>query len=71
MAPTLVMHGDADKLVPIYQAEILKKSCEAAHAPFKLVVREGKDHGWKEMGDDMKIFADWFDEHLRGLKPKE
>ncbi len=71
MAPTLVMHGDADKLVPIYQAEIFKKSCEAAHAPFKLVVREGKDHGWKEMGDDMKIFADWFDEHLRGLKPKE
>ena len=43
----------------------------SAHAPFKLVVREGKDHGWKEMGDDMKIFADWFDEHLRGLKPKE
>jgi len=35
------------------------------------MVREGKDHGWKEMGDDMRIFADWFDEHLRGLKPKE
>jgi len=71
MAPTLVMHGDADKLVPIYQAEIFKRRCEETHAPFKLVVREGKDHGWKEMGDDMKIFVDWFDEHLRGLKTKE
>src|SRR5438046_7632101 len=71
LPPTLVIHGDADKLVPIYQAEIFKKRCEEARAPFKLVVREGKDHGWKEMGDDMKVFADWFDEHLRGLKPKE
>ncbi len=71
MPPTLVMHGDADKLVPVYQAEIFKNRCLEAHAPFKLVVREGKDHGWKEMGDDMRIFADWFDEHLRGLKPKE
>jgi acetyl esterase/lipase len=70
MPPTLVIHGDADKLVPIYQAEIFKKRCQAAGVPFKLIVREGKDHGWKEMGDDMTIFADWFDEHLRGLKPK-
>ena len=70
MPPTLVIHGDADKLVPIYQAEIFKKRCTEAHAPFKLIVREGKDHGWKEMAEDMTIFADWFDEHLRGLKPK-
>src|SRR2546426_7243591 len=68
MPPTLVIHGDADKLVPIYQAEIFKKRCEEMGAPFKLIVREGKDHGWKERADDMKIFADWFDEHLRGLK---
>ena len=71
MPPTLVIHGDADKLVPIYQAEIFKKRCEELGAPFKLIVREGKDHGWKEMVDDMKIFADWFDEHLRGLKAKK
>ena len=71
MPPTLVIHGDADKLVPIYQAEIFKKRCAEAHAPFRLMVREGKDHGWKEMADDLKVFADWFDEHLRGVKPKE
>jgi hypothetical protein len=33
--------------------------------PVKLIVREGADHGWKNMGDDMKIFADWYDERLR------
>ncbi len=68
MAPTLVIHGDSDKLVPLYQAEIFKKRCEEMHAPYKLIVREGKDHGWPGMDADMKIFADWFDEYLRGIK---
>ncbi len=71
MPPTLIIHGDADKLVPIYQARIFEKRCQVENAPFKLIVREGKDHGWKEMIDDMSLFADWFDEHLRrpGSKP--
>ena len=68
MPPTLVIHGDADKLVPIYQARIFEKRCREAGAPFKLIVREGKDHGWAGMDVDMRVFADWFDEHLRGLK---
>jgi acetyl esterase/lipase len=68
MAPTLVMHGDADKLVPIYQAQIFAKKCEEVGAPFKLVVKEGADHGWPGIDKDLAIFADWFDEHLRGVK---
>jgi acetyl esterase/lipase len=69
MAPTLVIHGDADKLVPIYQAKIFEKRCREAGTTYKLIVREGKDHGWPEMAEDMSIFADWYDEHLRGIKP--
>src|SRR4051812_49385654 len=68
MAPTLIIHGSADRLVPLYQAQIFEKRCREANAPFKLIVREGKDHGWPEMGEDTKIFADWFDKYLRGLK---
>jgi len=68
MPPTLVIHGDADKMVPIYQAKIFQKRCEEVHAPYKLIIREGKDHGWPGMDADLKIFADWFDEHLRGIK---
>ena len=68
MAPTLVIHGDSDKLVPIYQAQIFEKKCAEMKAPFKLIVREGKDHGWPGMEKDLAIFADWFDEHLRGIK---
>ena len=64
MAPTLVMHGDADSVVPIYQAKIFEARCKEVNAPYKLIVREGKDHGWPGMEKDMEIFAEWFDGHL-------
>ncbi len=67
MPPILIIHGDADKLVPIYQARTFVKRCEEVGTPVKLVVREGKDHGWPEMGKDMELFADWFDKHLRAV----
>jgi acetyl esterase/lipase len=67
-APILIMHGDADKLVPIYQARRFVSQCESVGATAKLVVREGKVHGWPDMVKDEEIFADWFDEHLRGIK---
>ena len=69
MPPILIIHGDADTLVPICQAQTFVKRCQAVGSNAKLVVREGKGHGWPDMGRDMKLFADWFDEHLRGIKP--
>jgi acetyl esterase/lipase len=68
--PILIMHGDADKLVPIYQAEQFVKRCRELGVEAKLIVREGKAHGWGGLEKDLEIFADWFDEHLRGVKPK-
>jgi acetyl esterase/lipase len=70
MPPMLIIHGDADKLVPIYQAQTFVKRCEEVGSKAKLVVREGKQHGWPDMGKDMELLADWFDEYLRGIKPK-
>jgi acetyl esterase/lipase len=70
MPPILIIHGDADKLVPIYQSQTFVKRCEEVGSPIKLIVREGKLHGWPDMAKDMELFADWFDEHLRGVKPK-
>jgi acetyl esterase/lipase len=71
MPATLIIHGDADKLVPIYQAERFFKRCAdvGVKAPLKFVRREGKDHGWPEIGADVVLFADWFDAQLRGIKP--
>jgi acetyl esterase/lipase len=70
MPPSLIMHGDTDKLVPIFQAQSFEKKCKEVGAPFKLIVKPGADHGWAGMEKDMVVFADWFDEHLRGIKPK-
>jgi acetyl esterase/lipase len=64
-APTMIIHGDLDRLVPIQQAKIFEERCRKENVPFKLVVKEGKDHGWREMDKDMALCADWFDEHLR------
>jgi acetyl esterase/lipase len=70
MPPILIIHGDADKLVPICQAQTFVKRCEEAGSTAKLVVREGKAHGWPDIVKDMEVLADWFDEYLRGIKPK-
>ena len=62
--PTLIIHGDADKLVPIQQAEIILEKMKAAGIPCELVTKKGQLHGWPEIGRDFKILADWFDKHL-------
>jgi acetyl esterase/lipase len=69
LPPTLIIHGDADKLVPYQQAESFVQKAQAAGATAKLINRPGKAHGWPELVNDLTLFADWFDEHLRGLKP--
>ena len=70
MPPILIIHGDADTLVPIYQSRSFVKRCEAVGSPVKLIVREGKWHGWPDMGKDLELFADWFDKYLRGKEAK-
>ena len=68
MPPTLIIHGDADKLVPIQQAESFVSRAREAGAAAKLVVKEGKAHGWGKIEEDIPLLADWFDQYLRGIK---
>ena len=63
-APTLILHGDADKLVPIQQAEIMVAKLKDAGVPAELVVRKGAVHGWATLIDDVSLFADWYDKQL-------
>ncbi len=62
--PTLIIHGDADRLVPFQQSRDLVDKLRAAGVTVQLIVRPGAKHGWPKLLDDMPIFADWFDEHL-------
>jgi acetyl esterase/lipase len=70
-APALIIHGDKDALVPIYQAETILAKYREAKVPSKLIVRKGGDHGWKEIHKDLALFADWFDQHLRKKEEKK
>lgn len=63
--PTLIMHGDADQLVPIQQAELIIDKLKAAGVECELVVKKGGGHGWPGSDKDREIFADWFDKHLK------
>ncbi len=62
--PTLIIHGDADVLVPIQQAELILGKLKQAGVEGKLVVKKGATHGWPDLLKDMTIIADWFDQHI-------
>jgi acetyl esterase/lipase len=64
-APTLIIHGDADQLVPIQQAEILIAKLKEEGVPTELVVKKGASHGWPGLDKDLKTIADWFDKYLK------
>ena len=70
LPPTLIIHGDADNLVPIQQSESFVAKARGMGLTAALVVKKGKGHGWIEWPtSDMETCADWFDEYLRGVKP--
>jgi acetyl esterase/lipase len=63
--PTLIVHGDADTLVPIQQAELIIEKLKEANVPCELVVKKGGAHGWPGLDKDFRILADWFDKYLK------
>lgn len=71
-APALLIHGDADPLVPIQQSQLYVSRATAAGAIAQLVTRPGAVHGgktWTTHNADRALFADWFDQHLRRKTP--
>jgi acetyl esterase/lipase len=70
-APVLIVHGDADNLVPMQQSQTFVEKCKQMGDIAKLDVRPGKKHGWLDFTPDLKEFANWFDEHLAGAKAEK
>jgi acetyl esterase/lipase len=64
-APALIIHGDADTLVPIQQAEVMIAKLKEAGVPCELVVKKDKGHGWAGIDKDIPTLADWFDKYLK------
>jgi acetyl esterase/lipase len=64
-APTLIIHGDADKLVPIQQSEVIGANYKDAGVPFELIVKKGVGHSFgADVAKDIERMADWFDKYL-------
>jgi|JI10StandDraft_1071094.scaffolds.fasta_scaffold00634_5 acetyl esterase/lipase len=63
--PMLLMHGDKDFFVPMYQSKIFMEAAKATGVETNLLIKSGGQHGWPDMQKDMEQFADWFDLHLK------
>jgi acetyl esterase/lipase len=68
MPPLLLIHGDADKLVPIQQSQRFVDKCKELSCTVKLITKPGKAHGWADIGNDLRDVADWFDRNLPATK---
>ncbi len=63
-APTLLLHGDLDRLVPLQQSELIAERFAQAGVKHRLYVKDGGDHGWNISAAEAAMVADWFDQHL-------
>ncbi|MGB0578944.1 MAG: alpha/beta hydrolase family protein [Limisphaerales bacterium] len=65
--PTLLIHGDLDKLVPIDHSEKILAKFRAKEVVSELLVIKGAAHGFR--GEDGTKASDalvaWFEKHLR------
>ena len=62
--PFLIIHGDADPLVPLDQSEMLKKALEECGGSCELIVKEGGGHPWPTIAEEVAVIAAWFDKQL-------
>lgn len=65
-APTLLVHGDQDRLVPIWHSEKIYQALKEASVPHELLVIEGAAHGFDANGNRrmFEAMVNWFDQHL-------
>jgi dipeptidyl aminopeptidase/acylaminoacyl peptidase len=62
--PFLLIHGDADNVVPLSQSKKLVEALTKAGGSAELIVKPGGGHPWLTLPDEVKVMADWFDRQL-------
>ena len=69
-APTLIMHGDKDPLVPLQQSESFAAALEKAGVPTVLKVYPGQGHGGPRFNDDAarKLMVEFVEKHTGATK---
>src|SRR5262245_52026735 len=66
-APFLILHGDADPLVPLAQSELLQEALKKVGVASELVVIKGGGHGGAGFAraENQEKIAKFFEEHLK------
>ena len=66
-APTLIVHGDQDRLVPLRQSRLFYDALQHAGVPSELLVLPGAGHGGPQLLNDeqRKVVRDFMVEHLQ------
>ncbi len=65
--PVLLIHGDADKLVPIAHSQRMRAALSSAGVTVDLVTIPGGDHGFTSPAHSqraMELTVSWFERHL-------
>jgi dipeptidyl aminopeptidase/acylaminoacyl peptidase len=62
--PFLLIHGDADPLVPLQQSEVMLEALKKAGVPAELIVKKGGGHPWLTLHEEVQLLAEWFDKQL-------
>ena len=62
--PFLLIHGDADPVVPLQQSERMLAALKQAGVPAELIVKKGGGHPWLTLHEEVQVLADWFDRRL-------
>jgi acetyl esterase/lipase len=62
--PTLIVHGDADDLVPVQQARVMEARLKEAGVTAKLIVKPGGKHDGALVQEFLPEVLGWFDKHL-------
>src|SRR5262245_49049546 len=66
--PFLLIHGDADPVVPLQQSEVMLAALKKAGVPAELIVKPGGGHPWLTLHEEVQVVADWFDKQLAAAK---
>jgi dipeptidyl aminopeptidase/acylaminoacyl peptidase len=65
--PFLLFHGDKDPIVPMQQSQIFLSRLQEKGIDSQLIIKEGGEHPWPTLHEEVKVAVEWMDKKLRGM----
>ncbi len=64
LPPFLLIHGDADSLVPLQQSVKFVDAVREQGGSAELIIKQGGDHSWPKIRVEVEKLVDWLDTQL-------